>query len=247
MHIPKTGGITVEQFLRDSVGSQEIAPYDRVELIMSRAKPDFGNYRYYCAHAPAHVRQLLPQPVILIAWMRDPIDRAISAYNHILRDPYHPSHDRLLAETTDFESAVRHPRLRVHFLEAMTRYFGSDIDLSTFEENFEAASIASAGASETQPDKYTFARAKEMLRKFDFIGFCDRMEHDCRLLARLLGLDMKATPQLLNTDPGEPTCRPRIARNAEVEALLTYFSPFDIELYQLAQKMWPALPGHLTH
>jgi Sulfotransferase family len=239
MHVPKTGGMTVEEFLKDATGVQSVAPYGREDLIASCLQPDVTRYRIYCSHAPAHVRQILPQPVLSIAWLRDPIDRAISAYNHILREPTHPSHECLTSETHDFESAILHPQLRSHFLEVITRFFGSHVDLRIFSHCTNSAFAASIGARDTAPDKYTFARAKENLRGFHFIGFCERMDRDCRLLGRLLGFNPQVKPKFVNADPGGYLDRPKVVRNRDIEALLNQHSPYDFAMYKLAQQLWP--------
>ena len=236
MHIPKTGGVSVETFLRSLVNPDEVAPYPRTELVANSGEPGFTQYRYFFAHSPAYIAQLLPRPLFKFSWLRDPVDRSISAYNHILRHPDHRWHQRLIAETSDFESFLDHPRLRLHLVDVMTRYFGLDVNLLSYAENRQEADIVSKWIQTTLPDKHAFARAKDRLLEFDFIGFCERMERDCRTLAELLGLPSTIPVPHVNSDPSGETVRPRAQRTPELEKLIAKQSRYDIELYQFARE-----------
>jgi hypothetical protein len=234
MHIPKTGGVSVETFLRSLVNPEEIAPYPRTECVANLSDPGFAEYRYFVAHAPAHIEQLLPRPLFTFSWLRDPVDRSISAYNHILRYPDHRWHQRLIDETSDFESFLEHPQLRLHLVDVMTRYFGSDVNLLSFAGNRQEAALASKRAQVTLPDKQVLIRAKERLLAFDFIGFCNSMQEDCMTLAAKLGLPTSAPVPHVNADPRSETVRPRVRRTPDIENLIARHSPYDIELYQFA-------------
>jgi hypothetical protein len=197
---------------------------------------DFARYRYFFVHSPAYLVQVLPKPLFTFSWLRDPVDRSISAYNHILRSPNHPTHKLMISETSDFESFVQHPQLRQHVAEVITVHFGSDVNLVGFEGRTWQAAVASRGAVSTPPDKHTLARAKERLLEFDFIGFYDRMEQDCQTLTEILGLRFTGPVPHVNADAASETIRPRARRTAEIEELMAKHSPLDIELYQFARE-----------
>jgi hypothetical protein len=91
LHIPKTAGTSSVQYFTDMFGSSNIGWLGRDftidELLEGR---NFDNYRVIGGHfAKAHAANL-PFPVVYISIVREPVDRVISYYQHILRTPGEP-------------------------------------------------------------------------------------------------------------------------------------------------------------
>jgi len=238
MHIPKTGGMSVENYLTTLVPVDQVAPYPLVDTCKYLNPESSNKFRFYFSHTPAYFAQLLPSPVFRFTWLRDPVDRAISAYNHILREPSHPWHTRMRNLTTDFESFIKHPQLRHHLVDAMTVFLGSEISLTLAEGDEQSIGAVSRAAIATPPDRYTLGRAKARVNEFDFIGFTDRLEKDCEALAAALGVQPRPFGMKLNCDTNVDTFRPRVTRSEEIEGLVWRHSPYDIELYSYAREKW---------
>src|SRR5215213_5038746 len=92
LHIPKTGGISIEKMIRDSVPADTINPASVNDTLGETDWSRAHEYRFFFTHAPIYVRDLIPKPVFTFTFLRHPLRRAISAYNHILRDAAHGSH-----------------------------------------------------------------------------------------------------------------------------------------------------------
>jgi len=238
MHIPKTGGMSVENYLKMLVPADQIAAYPLTDTCQYLENEYSNKFRFYFSHTPAYFAQLLPFPVFRFTWLRDPVDRAISAYNHILRDTSHPWHTRMRTLTTDFESFIKHPQLRQHLVEAMTVFLGSEINLTLEEGDEQSIGAVSRAAIATPPDRHTLSRAKTRVNEFDFIGFTDRLERNCEVLAAALGLKPRPFEMKLNCDPKVDTFRPRVTRSEEIEGLVWRHSPYDVELYNYAREKW---------
>lgn len=235
MHIPKCGGLSVQHFIASSVPSNEIAPFDLVDFLRDARFADLNKYRYFFAHVPSYLRQVLPKPTFSFSWLRDPINRAVSVYNHTSRAHTAPYYERFMRETSDFESFISHPYFRLGFVDQMTNFFGAELHLAAFDDRL-FMNVASNGVAATPPDRHTFARAKERMLEFDFIGFCEEMARDCQLLAGLLGFNRVAAIPHVNADPGNSKRRPSVQRNSDIEALVATHCPFDTELYDFARQ-----------
>lgn len=236
VHIPKTGGCTVAKYLQEHVPANKVAHYpiaDTIAHLPEKAESGL----YYVTHTPFYFSQLLPSPRFVFTWLRDPVDRAVSGYNHILSDVHHPWHHLLATETNDFESFIMHPRLRCHVVDPFTTFLGAEVNLLWFEGDRQSANSASQGAMATKPDRHTLARAITRLGEIDFIGFCDRMHSDCMHLAGALGLTHSDHVTHENSGLRCETIRPRLRRTADVEDLMRKHSPYDFELYAHARQI----------
>lgn len=102
LHVPKTAGRTLEAILEryypadvtyDVYGEipQAIA---RLRSLPIRAK---RRLRLVKGHYGFGLHECLPQPVTYITFLRDPIERIISHYYYVRRDPTHPLHETLRA------------------------------------------------------------------------------------------------------------------------------------------------------
>src|SRR5690349_7672705 len=131
MHIPKCGGLSVQSFIASAVPSNEIAPFDLSDFLRDARYADLNQYRYFFAHVPSYLRQLLPKPTFCFSWLRDPVDRAVSVYNHALRDHTAPDYERLMREAPDFESFITHQYFQP---DQMTNFFGAELYLAAFDD-----------------------------------------------------------------------------------------------------------------
>ena len=102
VHIPKTGGMSLisvleRQFRPDEIfpphsfigpeGFEAYGPLRRSRFKLVRAHLHAGSYSYVA-------RYIAPNPLCLTL-LRDPVERLVSAYKHILRFPDNPLHAEL--------------------------------------------------------------------------------------------------------------------------------------------------------
>jgi hypothetical protein len=136
IHIPKTAGTSIASMFYKSVPIEEINPVAPDSTILSTDWENADKYKYFFTHLPVYVRSIIPgESKFMFTFVRDPIDRARSAYNHIRRTPHHRAHVPIVRDNVSFEESLTHPELWPDTSNVMTRTLGLDLDLSTSLRN----------------------------------------------------------------------------------------------------------------
>ena len=104
LHIPKTAGTSVTEWLRNRVKRGSLCPaknWDQLVMIEPQALMD---YRVFAGHFGMDLELFLGQKMTTVTVLRDPLSRTISHYRHVRRDPEHPLHRSVLDQS--FETFV---------------------------------------------------------------------------------------------------------------------------------------------
>lgn len=88
VHIPKTGGVSFRNMLKDHYGPGFVLRYWEVTDAWGRVLPEVPEdaacvHGHYVAH---ELSDRFPS-ADLVTWVRDPVERVVSSYYHRLRDP----------------------------------------------------------------------------------------------------------------------------------------------------------------
>jgi hypothetical protein len=175
IHIPKTAGIT----LRDIVDTQ----YDRHACYkidgerIAESVAEFkalpaarkGKIRVMVGHMPFGLDEFLPQPSRYITFLRHPVDRIVSHYYFVLRDPTNYLHE---------EVAGRGMTLRDYAISGIateldngqTRYLSNSLDLPYWKCTREHLEIA-----------------KHNLKRCALVGLTERFDESLLMLKERLG------------------------------------------------------------
>lgn len=203
MHLPKTGGMTVEKFLSERITPVGPWYYDG-DFFAHPEHP--GDFRLVRGHLPWFVSQVLPDNAFRIIWLRDPVARTLSAFKHFLRDRHHPLHEEVVQNASTVVQGFDIPEVRITLTNPMTRFLGADLDFASLvgdvqhgRRTAEDAGKIAAQARRREATEETLRRAKERLGSFDFIGFTERMEDDLVNLAGKLGMDPPDRAEKVNT------------------------------------------------
>jgi hypothetical protein len=235
IHIPKTGGVSLENLIR-SLDGPFCAITNHYFSNQITWAPD-EEFKYYFTHAPLLVRQLLPEPVFAFTFLRDPVDRAISDYNHILREPGVVPYRTIVGECLSFAEALVHPVSSVYLSNVATRMLGAEIDLRPIANDMLATNFASSLAWQSPADESTYRRALTNLAQLDFIGFTERMGDDVRRLGSLLGLPIQDVPRVNETPAEYEWPMAPAKRDEEAEQAMRRHSAFDCALYERAIRL----------
>ena len=101
VHIPKTAGSTLNKILRDQYGRRHTfwmhPPHCAAEVasFCARSEEELQKIRLVQGHWPYGLHSVLPGTTSYIAVMRAPVDRLISLYYYIRRNPVHYLYDRV--------------------------------------------------------------------------------------------------------------------------------------------------------
>jgi Sulfotransferase family len=105
VHVMKTGGATFRQHIYANFGYGEVYPVPKVddvddawlvEYVLGQPEHRRASFRAYTGHFPFVVTELLPEELMTLTLVRDPIARTISYLKHCKR--YHDFHQDLSLE-----------------------------------------------------------------------------------------------------------------------------------------------------
>lgn len=225
LHIPKTAGKT----LINSVLYRHYASHDPNEVcyvplgimrdpslsppyIRESSKLRNRSLRVVVGHFPFGMHEFISRSCAYVSFLRDPIDRVISLYYHILRYGHEPLHDRLIAEKVGLDDFVSNISCR----EA---------------ENDQTRRLAGLDVKFNESDSRMLALAKGNIRRhFAFVGITERFDESLILLKRQLDWqDVRYIPELVNEH------RPRReSLSSSTLDLIAKYNALDIELYDYA-------------
>ena len=169
LHIPKTGGTSLGDLLRESFGDGAFGQYWNVPGPGQVA--EVTGKTCVIGHFPYGLHALFPAPCTYLTMLRNPYERVLSQYYYNLHNPADPWHrlarDHPLEEWLDLHPDARD--LQVQFL---------------------------SGRKGPAPDEEALALAKANLAACGVVGLLEDFEGTLLLLCRALGLDRPAAPRL---------------------------------------------------
>jgi hypothetical protein len=148
VHIPKTGGVSVRNILKQQYGPGFVLHYWEITDAWGRVLPEVPPTAE-CVHGHFQTDQLTGKfpDAKLITWVRDPVERVVSSYYHRLREPdwQHPVCQELHTRKLSLTEYAALPLVR----NEMTRFFGSkqpeDFLFIGLMEQFELSLAAMTG------------------------------------------------------------------------------------------------------
>jgi hypothetical protein len=244
LHIPKTGGRSFQRVLRHDAGLGAVL----------RIPPDNGmfgalvkvdGYRVAHGHAPYPVTGVFKQPLLLMTFLRSPVERLVSSFEYVLRSKLavHDKHRAFLREQ-GVETLVD---MANHGSNAnmQTLLLGVDYDIRPLVDGFRRGELTAAEARlemhrerQGQVGPQALKRAKARLEQFQFVGITEAYDESVRLFAKLIGFGSTPTPYRANRAPE----RQRAARKqrydeATLEAV-AQANRLDLELYDFAVELF---------
>lgn len=100
VHIPKTAGSTLDQILnREAHGSVywlSGGAREAMARLAQMSSEDALRYALYAGHLPWGLHMLIPAPCRYLTMLRNPVDRLVSHYFHVLNEPGHHSYDQIV-------------------------------------------------------------------------------------------------------------------------------------------------------
>lgn len=222
LHIPKTAGTALAQFFehRFPVGTIQwvnngAAVRERPELLEGA--------RLVTGHVGYRFARLFRQRPIILTFLREPVDRAISNFyfyrqlgDHGLSEfgverAYHRAAELSLREFMEQE-----PRAARYILgNAQTRML--------------------AGEDLPEPSRAALEDAKRNLAACEFVGLTERMPESMTLLCRTMDWPTTDVLPAVNRTEGRPA---RDALDAPTLAMLHEWTALDRELYQFAEGLF---------
>lgn len=209
LHIGKTGGRTLDKILERHFRPSEICPAYLGEELRSFSPEQLNNYRLFRGHFTYDFIQFLPGHPRVMTFLREPVSRAISNYQHILRDSNHSLHEEFVSkDVSPYQFATR-PE------------YNRDID------NWMTLVIAG---------KHDVELAKERLQQeISYFGLTERYRESVNLLTYTFGWDPVPEYGKENVTPNKLR---REQLSAETIRAIEDANQLDIELYKFASELF---------
>lgn len=225
LHIPKTAGTTMH-----SIFEKQYPPGALYSTYP--ANHPHGTVEEYAAYSPARKREIcvllghfsygvhevVPNPYVYLTILREPIERMISNYFHINRDPNHGLHELVSSGQMDLKGYVEHMVHDLRMDNEQTRMYAGNWD----------------GRGHGPCTDSMLEKAKANLRdRFSVVGITRRFDETYLLTKRLLGW------------PHRFYARRNVTRNRPQKTdlpasdllLLKKHNHFDGQLYHYAQTL----------
>lgn len=224
LHIPKAAGTTLQQIINRHYPKSERYAFDadaEASIAAFKALPEETKrqYRLISGHMGFGLHQYMSQPTTYITILRDPVERVISYYHHILRNPPHYLYDWARKNNVDFEKF-------------------SESQITTEIDNGQTRLLAGENYMWTVPygectlDMLTQAK-RNLQNHFSVVGIANQFDKTLILLKLTFGWDdlFYVRANVTKGRPEKKSISPTAQANIERD------NQFDIQLYQFAQQL----------
>ncbi len=237
-HIPKTAGTSLTSLLKGLFGPDNTCPARLWSQMLDIDPVQRDRYALYAGHFYTMLNCVVDRPLRSFVFLRDPVERAVSHYRHILRAPDHYLH-ALAHQSGTLERFLQQPVARHMFNDFQAKALVRRFDPIAIASTLPAAALRQAQLEkiiETQDvglaGHELMNRAQKALDRFACVGITERFEESAWLLAKTFGWDFAgATPtENASTEKDEDH---RVSQ-ADLDRLAS-LNAVDVRLYRHAQ------------
>ena len=244
LHIPKTAGTTLISELHSWFSAEEVCPAYLWHDLLAISPETLAKYRLFRGHFYYYLHRVLPVWPQYITFLRDPVQRTLSHYEHICRESGHYYHQRALAQNglMDF---LRDPETSTMVTNFQTRSLALDLDPRQIAATLDQQQINKLMLEQilesTMPGKISnqvlLDLAKARLAEFVFIGLAERFEESVKMMSWLLGVEPSNTDSALNISPERAQRQHLSARALD---LIRENTQLDMQLYEYGKTLFAA-------
>src|SRR5947208_16662837 len=128
LHIPKTAGQSVHEFLKKIVGPGAVAPARVNDQLYGLSVPELRRYRVVSGHLDWALLDCVREPKFVFTILRNPVDRILSFYFFLRAEAKNLSEEQLRLPENEGKQAVLH-------LSCDDYFTGGKPHLRTFLDN----------------------------------------------------------------------------------------------------------------
>ena len=225
LHIPKTGGTTLQHILQRYYPRNQICTFkdaNRQKQIDNFRRLTMGKreaYRLIQGHLHFGFHRHLPGDSIYITLLREPVARTLSFYYYAKSHPDHYLYSFLTNDHVDLKTVLN--------------------DRSTLTDEFSNLQTRMIAGEERNDSKHptdsaVLQRAKANLQNHFVVGLTEEFDASLRLMSQRFGWNLKPYSRK-NVTRRKPLIE---TLDAETLALLREANALDIALYQFARELF---------
>jgi hypothetical protein len=252
-HIPKTAGTTLNAALLDIFTPNQVCPPFLWHQLLKYNRRTLRQFRLFRGHFYAALEPFIGFSVRTFVFLRDPKERALSHYGHIMRAPGHYLHEKAVKLQT-FEAFLQDPETRETVSNFQSKCLAtsfdpkalaaglSDRELESFELERKIETASSLLASQQ-----LLQEARSALGRVECVCITEYFSNSIKLLNETFKWDLKEYTSPQNQNPRRIQASDLSAKES---ALLQELNTVDTRLYNEAKDMFCksicALPNVLT-
>jgi len=250
LHIPKTAGTTFISALHAWFPADKVCPAYLWRDLLEISREALATYRLFRGHFYDYIYRVLPIRPIYITSLRNPVQRSLSHYEHVRREPGHYFHQRTLSQDglVDF---LRDPETRTMIKDFQTRSLALDLDpvqiAATLNQQQTNDLTLERILESTLPNKISNQALLDLpetrLEQFAFVGIVERFKESVEAFSRMLETEPSAALHALNISP-ERELRQYISQ--DMLELILENTQIDAELYEYGRTLFAAQLGQMT-
>lgn len=234
VHLPKTAGTSVIGPLGARFAPARVLSFNRQTVKGADAPPrDLDDHDFVHGHVPFDLRRRFRTPPFVMTVLRDPIERAVSAYHYLRSDALAALHPAALHAWSRAVALARRTTLAGFVREdpGLAAWHLGDLQVRLLSHEHGPGWSHADHAAWRPVTATDLARARENLVACDAFGLTERLPESIELLSHALRAGHLGYPGWANRTPGRPEAG---TLDDETLALLRDLTEHDSVLYRFA-------------
>jgi hypothetical protein len=240
LHIPKTGGTTLQEFVASQFPESSILPAHLWSALLKQNRQNICEYSFIWGHFYSYLDRYVPCGLRYITVLRHPIERALSHYCHIIRESSHYLHMRAVS-LRDFSGFLRDPITATAITNFQVRSLTASFDPVSIAESMSVPQLDALALEETletttpsTPDHVSVDHALHRLKQMCFVGITERMTESVAMLCRTFNWAPPLQFRTLNVNDSRLNWSELCADDRD---LLMQLNAEDFKLYACANEL----------
>ena len=240
-HIPNTAGTTLNAALREVFAPREICPPFLWSQLLQYNNKKLKQFRLFRGHFYGALEPFLGFPVRSFVFLRDPKERALSHYGHVMRASGHYLHSKAHNLRT-FEAFLQDPEARETVRNFQSKCLAATFDpkaLATRLTEEELVSLKLEQQIETSASALTSEQllhsAKVALGRFACICITEHFSQSLTLLDQTFGWHLNKYIKPENENPQKKSSSDLSSKETD---LLYELNTVDMQLYHEAESIF---------
>jgi hypothetical protein len=199
LHIPKTAGTSISTWIQ-AQGGLRMCPDNLWSQLLRRDRAALQEFDFFAGHFYTGLADYLNRELNTFTFLRNPVERSISHYLHIMREQEHYLYQRA-HELGSFMAFMQDPQTMPMLYNFQTRALSMEFDAPALQEtltNPDNVQYALERQIESTLDGYSSAvnlpRAMAFLDGCCFVGITERLESSLAELQSVLGAGGTVSP-----------------------------------------------------